>query len=104
MKARSVGTFVQIGGMIINMALIVKGSIDENEVRLYFTPRVDGTKEEYPMILMGDWRLAFLDWWEAQAEQSLPPYNLTLHAGGCWVSSDRNDEPDEFQFPSVTAL
>jgi len=67
MKARSVGTFVQLGDTIINMALVVEGEIGENEVRLFFTPRIDDDEEEYPVMLRGEKRLAFLDWWERQA-------------------------------------
>ena len=73
MKAHSVGPFVQIGSMIINMALVVEGDINEDEIRLHFTPRVDDTEEEYPVILRGERRLAFLDWWERQAELTQAP-------------------------------
>jgi len=81
MKARSVGTFVQIGGMIINMARVVEGYIGDCEVTLYYLPRIsaptDDLEERHPVILKGERREAFLEWWECQAALSAcEPFRL----------------------------
>lgn len=67
MKARSVGTFLEIDGLFFNMARVVEGSISEDEVCLHFLPRVDDLEDEYPVTLRGENREAFLEWWENQA-------------------------------------
>jgi len=85
-KARSVGTFVQIGGMIINMARVVEGTITDDEVRLYSTPRDEGLEKEYPAILKGEKYEAFLEWWERQAVlTALTPYRISP-ASACYPS------------------
>lgn len=64
MKARSVGTFVQVGMTSYNMALIREVTFTAECVYLYYLPR---ESDETPITLRGDVRLAFLDWWERQA-------------------------------------
>ena len=84
MKARSVGTFLEIDGLFFNMARVVEGSISDDEVRLYFSPRFEELEEEYPVILKGKRREAFLEWWESQAALSAcGPYRITP-SSSCW--------------------
>jgi len=81
MKARSVGTFLEIDGLFFNMARVVEGSISDNAVYLYFLPRIDDLEEEYPVILKGERRVAFLEWWENQAALSARPLYSTSPFG-----------------------
>lgn len=79
MKARSVGTFVQIGDLAINMALVSDvnfSPLGDESVCLYFSRKRAGIP---PIVLRDDARLAFLDWWERQAVQSGQPYVYTTH-------------------------
>lgn len=64
MEARSVGTFVQLGDMAVNMTHVVEIDFDEECIHLYLTPR----QEDVVVVLRGDERLAFLDWWERRAK------------------------------------
>ena len=67
MITRSVGTFVQIGECAVNMALVTDinfNPLGDKGVCLYFSRKHAGMP---PIILKGDARLAFLDWWERQA-------------------------------------
>ena len=72
MKARSVGTFVQIGNLAINMALVIKigfsvpGAVPSS-VWLYFIPGQHGKPVGKPVVLTGENCAAFLDWWEREA-------------------------------------
>ena len=86
MKARSVGTFLEIDGLFFNMARVVEGSISDNKVYLHFLPRidVDDPGEEYPVILSGERREAFLEWWERQAELTTPsPFRMPSPSTCC---------------------
>ena len=84
MKARSVGTFLEIGGLFFNMARVVEGTITDNEVHLYFLPRIDDPGEEFPVILRGEMREAFLDWWENQAElTTFSPFRIPTPSTCC---------------------
>lgn len=73
MKARSVGTFVQIGDMAINMALVVRinfNPVGPEGIYLHYPSRRGNT----PTVLRGDERVAFLEWWERQAVQTEPQF------------------------------
>ena len=86
MKARSVGTFLEIDGLFFNMARVVEGSIGDDEVCLHFLPRLppDDLGEEYPVIFMGERRVAFLEWWERQAElTTLSPFRMPSPSTCC---------------------
>ena len=92
MKARSVGTFLEIGGLFFNMARVVEGSISDDEVCLHFLPRLppDDLGEEYPVLLKGERREAFLEWWERQAALTMcTPHRISPASAccpsTCWV-------------------
>ena len=64
MIARSVGTFVQVGeNDAYNMSLIVQIAFQPEYVCFYYLPN-----GRVPVVLKGDERLAFLDWWERRAK------------------------------------
>jgi len=65
MKARSVGTVVQIGNLAINLALVEEIEILENMIGLHF--RNKKNSDDLPVTLVGEEYTAFLDWWERQA-------------------------------------
>ena len=69
MRARSVGTYVQIGEAAINMARVAWinfNPLGAESIRLHFSRR----RGDISVTLRDDERLAFLDWWERQAGQS----------------------------------
>ena len=65
MKARSIGTFVQVGGHAVNLALVEEIEILSDSIHLYYRNRKNST--DIPVVLVGDEHVAFLDWWEHQA-------------------------------------
>lgn len=65
--ARSVGTFVQVGDVAVNMALVVEINFGEDFIYLYYRP--DKDEHEIPVTLVGREKDAFLEWWEFQASK-----------------------------------
>ena len=65
--ARSIGTFVQIGDVAVNMALVVEINFGEDHIYLYY--RSDRDETEIPVTLVGKEKDAFLEWWEFQASR-----------------------------------
>ena len=72
MKAHSVGTFVQVSeSLAINMALVTEITFSLVCTYIYQESRQESEHDDTPIVLKGESRLAFLDWWERQAELTL---------------------------------
>ena len=80
MRARSAGPFVQVSeSLAINMTLVTEITFSEDWIYFYFTPRQEFAPrqesgcEDAPIAIRDGSRLAFLDWWERQAELTQAP-------------------------------
>lgn len=72
MKARSVGTFVQVSeSLAINMASVTETTFSLECIYIYQEPRQESEHDDTPIVLRDESRLAFLEWWERQAELTL---------------------------------